>query len=275
MSSNCASPISTGRRRARRVREKPPRDLSPSPSGCWDALYTIWNTLLHRRPRHVFHYRDCPVGPLSRAVIRQRRASDRAGRHPCAHLGLTGVSPLRRDDDAPAGGLPSTIGAILPSHVDETSAHYAKVDIDLLQHVARPWPEGAYVIQAVETYLAVVERRTLSSMPWSAICTAWHLPTAQATPRCHPHRDRVAEARHLGTPTPNRLSVSSGSPALGHAEDRAMRCHRTAVLMATAATDSVPHSRGDLQASSHRHPSRGHRTRAPHTYRTLAWLSGP
>ena len=53
-----------------------------------------------------------------------------------------GVSPLSRDDDAPAGRLPQTIGDILRHTSIETSAHYAKVDIDLLQHVARPWPEG-------------------------------------------------------------------------------------------------------------------------------------
>ena len=39
--------------------------------------------------------------------------------------------------------LPS-IGAVLRHASVETTAHYAKVDIALLQQVARPWPEVTY-----------------------------------------------------------------------------------------------------------------------------------
>jgi site-specific recombinase XerD len=41
------------------------------------------------------------------------------------------------------GASLQTIGEILRHTSIETSAHYAKVDIDLLQQVARPWPEVA------------------------------------------------------------------------------------------------------------------------------------
>jgi site-specific recombinase XerD len=41
------------------------------------------------------------------------------------------------------GASLQTIGDILRHTSIETSAHYAKVDIALLQQVARPWPEGA------------------------------------------------------------------------------------------------------------------------------------
>jgi len=84
-----------------------------------------------------------PWGPLSRAVIRQTaaRAITRAGisaptsgarvfRHSAA------TTMLRQ------GASLETIGDILRHTSIETSAHYAKVDIDLLQQVARPWPEG-------------------------------------------------------------------------------------------------------------------------------------
>ena len=85
-----------------------------------------------------------PWGPLSRAVIRQTaaRAITRAGIHAptsgsrvCRHSAATTM--LRQ------GASLQTIGDILRHTSIETSAHYAKVDIDLLQHVARPWPEGA------------------------------------------------------------------------------------------------------------------------------------
>jgi integrase/recombinase XerD len=39
------------------------------------------------------------------------------------------------------GASLQTIGDILRHTSIETSAHYAKVDTELLQHVARPWPE--------------------------------------------------------------------------------------------------------------------------------------
>ena len=63
------------------------------------------------------------------------RASMRQPRAP----GCFATQPRRRcSGRAP----PADDWRYLASHVDETSAHYAKVDIDLLQHVARPWPEG-------------------------------------------------------------------------------------------------------------------------------------
>ena len=92
----------------------------------------------------VFITSIAPWGPLSRAVIRQTaaRAIKRAGisaptsgarvfRHSAA------TTMLRQ------GASLQTIGDILRHTSIETSAHYAKVDIDLLHQVARPWPEVA------------------------------------------------------------------------------------------------------------------------------------
>jgi integrase/recombinase XerD len=84
-----------------------------------------------------------PWGPLSRSVLRQTaaRAIKRAGiRAPTA-----GARVLRHSAATPMlrqGASLQTIGDILRHPSMETSAHSAKVDIALLQHVARPWPEG-------------------------------------------------------------------------------------------------------------------------------------
>jgi len=40
------------------------------------------------------------------------------------------------------GASLQTIGDILRHTSIETTAHYAKVDLGLLAHVVRPWPEG-------------------------------------------------------------------------------------------------------------------------------------
>jgi integrase/recombinase XerD len=117
----------------------------PLPQDVGDALL---HYLESARPLvdidRVFITSIAPWGPLSRAVIRQTaaRAIKRAGisaptsgarvfRHSAA------TTMLRQ------GASLQTIGDILRHTSIETSAHYAKVDIDLLQQVARPWPEVA------------------------------------------------------------------------------------------------------------------------------------
>ena len=117
----------------------------PLPQDVGDALL---HYLEYARPPvdidRVFLTVMAPWGPISRAVIRQTaaRAIQRAGisaptsgsrvfRHSAA------TTMLRQ------GASLQTIGDILRHTSIETSAHYAKVDIDLLQHVVRPWPEGA------------------------------------------------------------------------------------------------------------------------------------
>jgi site-specific recombinase XerD len=117
----------------------------PLPQDVGDALL---HYLEYARPPvdidRVFITVMAPWRPISRSVIRQTaaRAIQRAGisaptsgsrvfRHSAA------TTMLRQ------GASLQTIGDILRHTSIETSAHYAKVDIDLLYQVARPWPEGA------------------------------------------------------------------------------------------------------------------------------------
>ena len=115
----------------------------PLPQDVGDALL---HYLESARPPvdsdRVFMTSMAPWGPISRQVIRQTaaRAIQRSGisapssgsrvfRHSAA------TTMLRQ------GASLQTIGDILRHTSVETSAHYAKVDINLLQQVARPWPE--------------------------------------------------------------------------------------------------------------------------------------
>lgn len=112
----------------------------------------VGNALLHyleyARPpidiNSVFVTVIAPWRPISRQVIRKTaaRAIQRAGisaptigsrvfRHSAA------TTMLRQ------GASLQTIGDVLRHTSIETTAQYAKVDIDLLQQVARPWPEVA------------------------------------------------------------------------------------------------------------------------------------
>jgi len=117
----------------------------PLPQDVGDALL---HYLEFARPPvdidRVFITVIAPWGPLSRSVIRQTaaRAITRAGiRAPTSGARVfrhsAATTMLRQ------GASLQTIGDILRHTSIETSAHYAKVDIDLLQHVARPWPEVA------------------------------------------------------------------------------------------------------------------------------------
>jgi integrase/recombinase XerD len=117
----------------------------PRPQDVGDAL--VHDREYARPPvaiDRVFITVMAPWGPSSRSVIRQTaaRALQRAGiRAPTAgsrvfrHAAATTM--LRQ------GASLQTLGEILRHTSIETSAPYAKVAIDLLQHVARPWPEVA------------------------------------------------------------------------------------------------------------------------------------
>ncbi len=114
----------------------------PLPKEVGDALL---HYLEYARPSinidSVFVTVIAPWGPISRQVIRKTaaRAIQRAGistptigsrvfRHSAA------TTLLRQ------GASLQTIGDVLRHTSIETTAQYAKVDIDLLQQVARPWP---------------------------------------------------------------------------------------------------------------------------------------
>jgi len=117
----------------------------PLPQEVGEAL---WHYLECARPPittdRVFITVIAPWVPISPQVIRQTaaRAIQRAGiRAPTVGARLfrhsAATAMLRQ------GASLQTIGDIVRHTSIETTAHYAKVDVDLLQHVARPWPEGA------------------------------------------------------------------------------------------------------------------------------------
>jgi site-specific recombinase XerD len=115
----------------------------PLPQEVGDALFAY---VAHQRPRwpsaHVFLTATAPRTPLSpkavtqiaaRALHRAQVESPRRGAHVLRHSAATQL--LRQGVSLPS------IGALLRHASVETTAHYAKVDLPLLQAVARPWPE--------------------------------------------------------------------------------------------------------------------------------------
>jgi integrase/recombinase XerD len=116
----------------------------PLPQEVGDALL---HYLQEARPPiptdRVFVTAIAPWGPISRQVVGKTavRAIQRAsvsaptlGARVFRHSAATAM--LRQ------GASLQTIGAILRHTSMETTAHYAKVDIDLLHQVAKPWPEA-------------------------------------------------------------------------------------------------------------------------------------
>jgi integrase/recombinase XerD len=93
--------------------------------------------------REVFGRVRAPRGPLTRIAVTQTVASaaQRAGlppiyAHRLRHTAATGM--LR------AGGSLSEIGQVLRHRHALTTAIYAKVDIDALRVLARPWPASSF-----------------------------------------------------------------------------------------------------------------------------------
>lgn len=116
----------------------------PLPQDAGDA---VLDYLEHFRPDidddHVFLRVHAPIGPLpssgpvSKLVCRAiRRAGIKApssGAHLLRHSAATDL--LRQ------GSSLDVIGAVLRHRSRESTAHYAKVDLDLLRSVAQPWPD--------------------------------------------------------------------------------------------------------------------------------------
>jgi integrase/recombinase XerD len=112
----------------------------PLPQDVGEAMLTY---LEHQCPRvpyaQVFLTTIAPLRPkavtaiAARALHRAHVDSPTHGAHVLRHSAATHM--LRQ-----GASLPS-IGAILRHVSVETTAHYAKVDVGLLQEVARPWPE--------------------------------------------------------------------------------------------------------------------------------------
>ena len=92
----------------------------------------------------VFTRVSAPLGPLTRSAVSYitrsalRRAGIKApvnGAHLLRHSAATAM--LRQ------GASLAAVGAVLRHRSPSTTAHYAKVDFDLLREIAQPWPEVA------------------------------------------------------------------------------------------------------------------------------------
>lgn len=117
--------------------------LLPLPQDVGDA---ILNYLEHGRPavrdEHVFLRANAPFVPLSGGVAVSslvNRAARRAGlsrSHIGAHiLRHTAATAMLRE-----GASLQTIGSILRHQSMVTTSLYAKVDVEMLSQIARPWP---------------------------------------------------------------------------------------------------------------------------------------
>jgi site-specific recombinase XerD len=116
----------------------------PLPQEVGDALLRYIRAV---RPAVPSEYLFCtliaPWRPITRYVVKAvaaqaiRRAGVRApsfGSHVLRHSAATGL--LRQ------GASLQVIGEVLRHRSVDTTAHYAKVDVGLLQEVVRPWPGG-------------------------------------------------------------------------------------------------------------------------------------
>jgi Phage integrase family len=130
----------------------------PLPQEVGDALLLYLETA---RPtvddNHIFITAIAPWAPITRSVVKSaaaqamRRAGVEApsfGAHILRHSAATAL--LRQ------GAPLQVIGEVLRHRCMDTTAHYAKIDVDLLQQVARPWPGGCAMLKDdIATYLAV------------------------------------------------------------------------------------------------------------------------
>jgi site-specific recombinase XerD len=121
------------------------QETLPLPQEVGDALL---HYLHHSRPplqtSEVFISVRAPLRPLTRAAVTHivraalRRSGIKApinGAHVLRHSAATTM--LRQ------GASLAGIGAVLRHRSPRTTAHYAKVDFDLLSEIAQPWPEVA------------------------------------------------------------------------------------------------------------------------------------
>jgi site-specific recombinase XerD len=116
----------------------------PLPQEVGDALLRYLQAARPAVPsEYVFCTLIAPWRPITRYVVKAvaaqaiRRAGVRApsfGSHVLRHSAATGL--LRQ------GASLQVIGEVLRHRSVDTTAHYAKVDVGLLQEVVRPWPGG-------------------------------------------------------------------------------------------------------------------------------------
>ena len=130
-----------------RVRGKGRREVRlPLPQDAGDALLTYLEEV---RPRvsidRMFLCANAPIRPLATSASVSdivRFALQRAG---IANPPSRGANLLRHSAATMmlrAGATLDAISTVLRHRSSDTTAHYAKVDIAMLQQVAQPWPEG-------------------------------------------------------------------------------------------------------------------------------------
>jgi len=127
------------------VRGKGRREVAlPLPQDAGEAVLAYLAQRAHTPTDRLFVSARAPFGPLGgsatvsqivgRAIARSGVATPSRGAHLLRHSAATAL--LREGVSLPA------IGAILRHRSVETTARYAKVDVQMLRSVARPWVEG-------------------------------------------------------------------------------------------------------------------------------------
>ena len=118
----------------------------PLPQDAGDAVLAY---IEHARPRvqcdRVFFMLNAPIRPLTRwsvvsnivrsAIQKAEIEAPTKGANLLRHSAATAM--LR------GGATLGMVGAVLRHRSPDTTAHYAKVDMTMLQQVAQPWPGGA------------------------------------------------------------------------------------------------------------------------------------
>jgi site-specific recombinase XerD len=118
----------------------------PLPQDAGDAVLAY---LEHARPRvaseHVFFMLKAPIRPLIDArtvtgVVRSaiRKAGIDAPTKGASLLRHSAATAMLR-----GGATLDMVGAVLRHRSPDTTAHYAKVDVTMLQQIAQPWPGDA------------------------------------------------------------------------------------------------------------------------------------
>ena len=131
-----------------RVRGKGRREVRlPLPQDAGDALLSYFDQV---RPLsdsdRVFLRLHAPFRPFAKScTVSQivQRALERAG---IADAPSRGANLLRHSAATSllrAGSSLDSVGAVLRHQSPDTTAHYAKVDVQMLREIAQPWPGGA------------------------------------------------------------------------------------------------------------------------------------
>ncbi len=131
-----------------RVRGKGRREVRlPLPQDAGDALLSYFDQV---RPLsdsdRVFLRLHAPFRPFAKScTVSQivQRALERAG---IADAPSRGANLLRHSAATSllrAGASLDSVGAVLRRQSPDTTAHYAKVDVQMLREIAQPWPGGA------------------------------------------------------------------------------------------------------------------------------------